>query len=70
MFKNKPNKPVIALMLALLGSQAFAQTAQPDVSEAVAYMLASIATIALVGNARLLVAIATNVFRWVRGASR
>lgn len=74
MFKTAPkfNKPLaVALALgALASTPAFAQAAQPDVTEAVAYMLASIVTISLVGNARLMVSIATNVFRWVRGAGR
>lgn len=44
--------------------------AQPDVSDAAAYLLASIATIAIIGNARLIVAGALTVFRTVRSALR
>lgn len=69
---SKFNKPLaLALILGGVASTpAFAQAAQPDVTEVVAYVLASIATIALVGNARLMVGVATSVFRWVRGAAR
>lgn len=74
MFKTRSNRSkqlAVALMLGgLAASPAFAQTAQPDVTEVVAYILASIATIALIGNARLMVSVATSVFRWVRGAAR
>ncbi|MFN7120879.1 MAG: major capsid protein [Hydrogenophaga sp.] len=39
-------------------------TAQPDVTDVVAYMIAGIGTIALVGNAKLIVRGAMAVFRW------
>lgn len=37
---------------------------QPDVTEVVAYMIGAIATIALIGNAKLIVRGAMAVFRW------
>ncbi len=53
-------------------SPVFAQTAQaqPDVSEVVAYILASTATIALIGNASLIVRVSLRVYNWVRSAIR
>lgn len=52
---------------ALAAGPALAQTAQaqPDVAEVAAYLLAGIATIAVIGNARLIVRGAMAVFRWV-----
>lgn len=51
---------------ALTAAPAFAQAQeQPDVAAVVAYLLAGIATLALVGNARLIVRGAMAVFRWV-----
>lgn len=61
-----------AATLALVAPAAFAQSAvaQPDVSEVVAYILGSIATVALIGNASLLVNVALRVYGWVRAAIR
>lgn len=61
-----------AATLALAAPAAFAQTAvsQPDVTEVVAYILGSIATVALIGNASLLVNVALRVYGWVRAAIR
>lgn len=50
-------------------SPAFAQT-QPDVTEVVTYILASTATIALIGNASLIVRVSLRVYNWVRSAIR
>ncbi|MFI8616129.1 major capsid protein [Acidovorax sp. NPDC077693] len=56
---------------ALFATPAFAAApAQPDVTDVVAYMTGAIATVALLGNARLLIAVAVGVFRWIRGAMR
>lgn len=49
---------------------AFAAASQPDVSEVVAYIIAGIVTLALVGNAGLMVKAATAIFAWIRGALR
>lgn len=56
----------------LAAPAAFAQSApqQPDVTEVVAYILGSIATVALIGNASLLVNVALRVYGWVRAAIR
>ena len=43
---------------------------QPDVADVVAFILASVATITLIGNARLIVQTALGVFRWARAAIR
>lgn len=57
--------------LALAAPAAFAAApTQPDVSEVVTYILGSIATIALIGNASLLVNVALRVYGWVRAAIR
>lgn len=63
---------VTALLLSgLAATPAFAAAPpQPDVTDVVAYMTAGLATIALLGNARLLIGVAVNMFRWVRGAMR
>lgn len=63
---------VTALLLAgFAATPAFAAApAQPDVTDVVAYMTAGLATIALLGNARLLIGVAVSMFRWVRGAMR
>jgi hypothetical protein len=47
-----------------------APPAQPDVTDVVAFILASVATITLIGNARLIVQTALGVFRWARAAIR
>lgn len=49
---------------------AFAAQSQPDVTELVAYILAGIATIALISNASLMVKGAVAVFSWVRSSIR
>lgn len=56
-----------ALAVGALSLPAMAQTApaQPDVAEAVAYLLAGIVTLSLIGNAKLIVRGAMAVFRWV-----
>ena len=63
---------VSALLLAgFAATPAFAAAPpQPDVTDVVAYMTAGLATIALLGNARLLIGVAVSMFRWVRGAMR
>jgi len=53
-----------------VASPAFAQQAQPDVSDVVTYILASTATIALIGNASLIVRVSLRVYNWVRAAIR
>lgn len=70
--KNSKRVAAGATVMALASAPAFAQTAptQPDVTEAVAYILGTMATIALIGNARLLVSVTVSVFRWIRGAAR
>ncbi|KRB35540.1 major capsid protein [Acidovorax sp. Root70] len=69
--KNSKRVAAGAAVMALASSPAFAAApAQPDVTEAVAYILATMATIALIGNARLLVSVTVSVFRWIRGAAR
>lgn len=54
----------------LTAGTAMAQTApvQPDVTEVVTYMLGSVATIALIGNASLIVRVALRVYGWVRSS--
>lgn len=61
-----------AATLALAAPAAFAQgtPSQPDVSDVVLYILGSIATIALIGNASLMVNVALRVYGWVRAAIR
>lgn len=56
----------VALAGVIAAAPAVAQTvtAQPDVTDVVAYMIAGIGTIALVGNAKLIVRGAMAVFRW------
>lgn len=53
--------------LALSAGPVLAQTAQPqpDVAEVVTYMLGAIATIVLIGNAKLLIRTAGAIFSWV-----
>lgn len=70
--QNGARKVASVAALALAAPAAFAQTAtaQPDVSEVVTYILGSIATIALIGNASLLVNVALRVYGWVRAAIR
>lgn len=72
LFLRAKRTAAAASVMALVAAPAFAQTApaQPDVTEAVAYILATMATIALIGNARLLVSVTVSVFRWIRGAAR
>lgn len=60
---------IAALMLAAASAQA-AAPAQPDVTEVVAYILATTATVALIGNASLMVKVAVRVYGWVRSAIR
>lgn len=64
-------KPAVSLLV--VGGTSVAMAAapeQPDVSDVVTFVLASAGTIALIGNARLIVAATVGVFRWVRGAIR
>ncbi|WP_440114376.1 major capsid protein [Acidovorax sp. BL-A-41-H1] len=69
--KNGKRVATGAAVMALASAPAFAAApAQPDVTDVVAYMTAAIGTVVLLGNARLLIAVAVNVFRWVRGAMR
>lgn len=69
--KNGKRVAAGAAVMALASAPAFAAPpAQPDVGDVVAYMTAGLATIALLGNARLLIGVAVNMFRWVRGAMR
>lgn len=72
LFLRAKHTAAAASVMALVAAPAFAQTAptQPDVTEAVAYILGTMATIALIGNARLLVSVTVSVFRWIRGAAR
>lgn len=69
--KNGKRVATGAAVMALASAPAFAAPpAQPDVTDVIAYMTAAIGTVVLLGNARLLIAVAVNVFRWVRGAMR
>lgn len=58
------------LAAASITSAHAAPPAQPDVADVVAYILAAVATIALIGNASLIVRVATRVYGWVRAAIR
>ncbi|CAM3343037.1 major capsid protein [Paracidovorax anthurii] len=55
---------------AALSLPAFAAAEQPNVAEVVAYIIAGIVTLALVGNAGLMVKAATAIFAWIRGVLR
>jgi hypothetical protein len=65
--ENAKRLGAVVAVSVLSAGPALAQTApaQPDVSDVTDYMIAGIATIALVGNARLIVRGAVAVFRWV-----
>lgn len=58
------------LVGASIASAHAAPPAQPDVADVVAYILAAVATIALIGNASLIVRVTTRVYGWVRAAIR
>jgi hypothetical protein len=66
------NKLAAASMLALsaVGTAHAAAPAQPDVTDVVAYIIGAVATIALIGNASLIVRVTTRVYGWVRAAIR
>lgn len=69
--QSRARKVASLAILALAAPAVFAATpTQPDVSEVVTYILGSIATIALIGNASLLVNVALRVYGWVRAAIR
>lgn len=71
LFLRAKRTAAAASVMALVAAPAFAAApTQPDVTEAVAYILGTMATIALIGNARLLVSVTVSVFRWIRGAAR
>lgn len=64
--KTSLNKLLALAMVALAASPVMAQApAQPDVADAAAYLLAGIVTLAVIGNAKLIVRGAMAVFRWV-----
>lgn len=61
----------LVAMTGFVAAPVFAATpAQPDVTDVVAYITGSVATIALVGNASLIVKGAIRVYSWVRSAIR
>jgi hypothetical protein len=69
--KNAKRVAAGAAVTVLAASPAFAAApAQPDVTEVVAYILATTATVALIGNAGLMVKVAVRVYGWIRGAIR
>lgn len=56
--------------LSSIGTAQAAAPAQPDVTDVVAYIIGAVATIALIGNASLIVRVTTRVYGWVRAAIR
>jgi hypothetical protein len=71
--RNPLKKNLLAvLVMALVAGPALAQggPAQPDVAEVVAYLVAGVATLALIGNAKLIVRGAMAVFRWAASMIR
>lgn len=69
LFKNKV-AAVTCMALATIGSAQAAAPAQPDVTDIVGYIVGATATIALIGNASLIVRVTTRVYGWVRAAIR
>lgn len=55
----------VAVALLTAGPAMAQAPAQPDVEDVVAYILAAAVTIALIGNAKLIIRASSAIFRWV-----
>ena len=64
----RKNKHALAIAATTVAGSAMAAGEGPDAATIVAYMVAAGVTIALVGNAKLVMELGVKAFKWIRGA--